>query len=411
MRILHVTRYFIMPSETFILNTVKMLKEDAACRNYLLTMFKDETLGNFFENELVVVKFKPRYWSGGRNILSPVFWNVIFKEPFLIPVAFFTKLRLFLNRCFKKKPILNFISKTNPDFIYFHFGWAFFELYKILRGDFPDYPIVVSFHGSDVTSYALKEPKYAVAIKSLADRSRVIFTVTSQFLKGELIRLGVSSEKIVILSNTVDSRFLSGPRLNPEMVRKDFLRIINVSRMVTCKGHEYLIQAFSEFLKERDGELTLVGDGDRAEYLKTLIKTLGIEKKVNLLGTVPHDEINKLLANHDVYVQPSIHDEKSGQCESFGIVLLEAISAGLPVIVAKTGGMPEVVKSEKFEKQFYFMIDQKDSEGILQTLLHMSSDNYRFLDNVEYLKNRLEEFSNEKYMDRLFKHLGKITRN
>src|SRR5690606_37567967 len=115
---------------------------------------------------------------------------------------------------------------------------------------------------------------YQKKILSISDRSNVIFTTPSLYLKKELLNWGVPAEKIGLLPNTYDSK-LSSVRPT-KFLDKTFLRIINVSRMISWKGQKYLILAFAEFLRNHKGHLTLVGGGDELQAMKKLSNELGI---------------------------------------------------------------------------------------------------------------------------------------
>ena len=72
------------------------------------------------------------------------------------------------------------------------------------------------------------------------------------------------------------------------------------------------------------------------------VKKLAIEKKVHFIGWVNHDDLPDFYRDADIFVLPSIIDLK-GETETLGMVLVEAMSCGLPVIGSKVGGIPDVV--------------------------------------------------------------------
>jgi glycosyltransferase involved in cell wall biosynthesis len=83
--------------------------------------------------------------------------------------------------------------------------------------------------------------------------------------------------------------------------------------------------------------LTVIGSGEEEKHIKSLVSSLQLENHVDLVGYVPKDNLPDFYNRADVFVLPSIS-------ESFGQVLLEAMSSGLPIIASRVGGIPETVK-------------------------------------------------------------------
>ena len=111
--------------------------------------------------------------------------------------------------------------------------------------------------------------------------------------------------------------------------------IINVGRLSRAKGQWHLIRAFSKVLKKINGtKLLIVGDGNYDQYLKSLVTGLGIESSVSLLGY--QDNPFKYMKHSDLFVLSSIY-------EGFGLVLVEAMACGLPVISTNCKSGPEEI--------------------------------------------------------------------
>ncbi|AMM53806.1 glycosyltransferase family 4 protein [Pyrococcus kukulkanii] len=115
--------------------------------------------------------------------------------------------------------------------------------------------------------------------------------------------------------------------------------VLYVSRMSPRKGPHVLLNAFQRIVEEADDvTLVMVGTGEMLPFLKAQAKFLGIERRVRFLGYVPGEILPKLYASADVFVLPSITSE------AFGIVILEAMASGVPVVATTVGGIPEVVQ-------------------------------------------------------------------
>lgn len=110
-----------------------------------------------------------------------------------------------------------------------------------------------------------------------------------------------------------------------------------VGRLEAFKGHDVLLAAWSGVVEQRPGaNLYIAGNGSRREMLQEQAVAAGIAHSVHLLGHLSADEVHQWMAASDLFVLPS-------RSEPFGIVLLEAMSHGLPVVASRVGGIPEVV--------------------------------------------------------------------
>jgi glycosyltransferase involved in cell wall biosynthesis len=169
-----------------------------------------------------------------------------------------------------------------------------------------------------------------------------------QYESNMLLQLGISPEKIVIIPNGVDlNRFKCKPSVEriTELKKKYRLAkyvMICVGRVASNKGFESLIEAAIAFRND-DVSFVIVGPSVDAVYLrklKSLIDYYGLNKKFVLTGWVPDTEIVDLLFLSDIFVFPSIID-------TFGLVNLDAMAAGKPVVASSTGGVSEIVQHGK----------------------------------------------------------------
>lgn len=117
--------------------------------------------------------------------------------------------------------------------------------------------------------------------------------------------------------------------------------ILNVASLVPIKNHERLINAFSIVAKSNNQlNLVIVGDGPLREQLGCLVKSLGLSDRVHFLGTQNKIKIATLMNQAELFCLSSDY-------ETFGVVLIEALSCGLPVVAPNVGGIPEIINSEK----------------------------------------------------------------
>ncbi len=115
--------------------------------------------------------------------------------------------------------------------------------------------------------------------------------------------------------------------------------IFFVGRMVREKGVQVLLQAFPMVKAQFPQARLVIAGGGYRQHLEAFVRFLRMESSVQFLGFIPDEELLKLYRVVDVAVYPSLY-------EPFGIVALEAMAAGVPVVVSDAGGLREVVQHE-----------------------------------------------------------------
>ena len=109
-------------------------------------------------------------------------------------------------------------------------------------------------------------------------------------------------------------------------------KVLSAGSLIRVKGFGLAIKAFGKFAdKYPDAEFNIVGGGPELSRLNNLVRDLGLESKVHVLPPVPREELLGKMANHDVFLFPSLRD-------GGGAVVIEAMAMGRPVICLDTGG-------------------------------------------------------------------------
>ena len=167
--------------------------------------------------------------------------------------------------------------------------------------------------------------------------------VNSNYMKSELQRLfGLPFEKINVVPNGVNLNLYSGVERDYEFRRQyaaDNEKIILfVGRLVYEKGIQHLIAAMPKILeKYHDSKLVIAGKGGMIDELKAQVNAMGISNKVYFTGYLNSKQVVKMYKCADVAVFPSTY-------EPFGIVALEGMLSGTPVVVSDVGGLNEIVQ-------------------------------------------------------------------
>jgi len=138
--------------------------------------------------------------------------------------------------------------------------------------------------------------------------------------------------------------------------------ILFVGRLVPRKGVDILLRALPQVLRETEVKLVLAGSGNQHEY-QHLAQALGIPDKLCFLGRVPDDTLRLLYSSCDLFVLPS-------RLEGLGIVVLEAMAAGKPIIATSVGGIPELIESG----QNGILVEAGDEGKLASAIVKVLSD-------------------------------------
>jgi len=194
-------------------------------------------------------------------------------------------------------------------------------------------PFVVTSHGADL--YALRGRAWDVVKRFVAGRASAV-TVVSSAMKDQLAKLGVPGGKVMVQSMGVDlsERFTPDPSV-PRSSRE----ILFVGRLVEKKGVRHLLDAMPAVLEEiPDARLTIAGFGPEEAALREQVSRLGLDGSVRFLGAGRQAELPGLYRRAALFVAPFVQ-ASTGDQEGLGLVLVEAIGCGCPVLA---GGVPAV---------------------------------------------------------------------
>jgi glycosyltransferase involved in cell wall biosynthesis len=192
------------------------------------------------------------------------------------------------------------------------------------------------------------------------------FIAVSEAVKRSLVDfIGINPSKIKVIYNC--TRKMKPQDLQQKQktmqelgITDDNFVIGNISRLIGHKGHHYLIDAVSQLTAYIPGlRCIIVGDGPAMDDLKFKVKKLNLERAIIFTGW--RKDIENLLSIMNVFVQPSTLTE--GLCLS----LIEAASAGLPLIGTDIGGIPEIIENGTNG----FIIPSQDSTQMAEKIKYL----------------------------------------
>ncbi|MCS7064582.1 MAG: glycosyltransferase family 4 protein [Methylacidiphilales bacterium] len=294
--------------------------------------------------------------------------------------------------------------------------WAFIER--------PDYIITTHVNFSPVANLIKKYIKirYAVCLHGidvwgLKNQYRInglkeadYLLPVSEFTKTIVIKeQKIAENKFFVLPDTVDSeRFRIGVknrrilrRYGIPIEKKIVLTVCHLSRLERYKGYDRILKIWPSILKEvTNAHYVLVGQGDDLPYIKETIQKLGIQDSVTLTGYVPAHELPYLYQSAELFVMPSTG-------EGFGIVFLEALASGLPVLAGNLDASAEPL----LNGDLGVLINPNDENQLmlnLISLLKRMHPNHQFY-NPEYLRTRvIEAYGLENFDKKLTCFFSKI---
>lgn len=201
-------------------------------------------------------------------------------------------------------------------------------------------------------------------VEQVTLRSAQLIVTVSAFISGEVERLAGSSERIVLAPP--GSAPPSGARCERGETGTLPLRLLFVGNCTRLKGLDHLIEAL-RLLRDLPLRLDVVGDVSfDPVYYKKLVrqaKALGVSERVTFHGAVSHEELGHFYSQADIFTFPSLY-------EGFGIVLAEAMHAGLAIVATRTGPVNEIVR----EGENALIVPPADSAALASAIRRLAAD-------------------------------------
>jgi glycosyltransferase involved in cell wall biosynthesis len=151
--------------------------------------------------------------------------------------------------------------------------------------------------------------------------------------------------------------------------RAGVFQVLFVGRLVERKGVKNLIDAVRRLPPDLRARLVVIGDGPERQALETRARVSGLGDRVEIRGRVSDEELRATYAGSDVLVLPSIVDAR-GDTEGLGVVLLEAMSYGVPVVASDIGGITDIVEHDTSG----LLVPPGDPAALAQALERLARD-------------------------------------
>jgi colanic acid/amylovoran biosynthesis glycosyltransferase len=232
-----------------------------------------------------------------------------------------------------------FLGRGRFDIIHCQFGTYAGRALALRRSGIIEGRLVTSFRGYDISSFVQDRGEH-VYDRLFAEGDW--FLANCDFFRGRAIALGCDPARIRTLGSGIDLRCFP---YRPRIPRADGrTRLASVGRLVEKKGIDYAIGAVAALLgRGHNVDFRIAGDGPLRDEYQGLIKRLGVESRVMLLGAMDQPEIVRLLEDSDIFVGPSV-TARNGDQDAPTNTLKEAMALGMPVVTTRHGGIPELVE-------------------------------------------------------------------
>ena len=207
---------------------------------------------------------------------------------------------------------------------------------EMLGGTRPDIKVLTTLHGTDITIVG-QDPSFHAITKFSIEKSDGL-TAVSRYLRAEtLAAFGCSGCRIEVIPNFIDPDVYDRSRYEPQLREQagDRKVLMHISNFRAVKRVRDVVGIYARVEQEIPSVLVMVGDGPERVDAETEARRLGVQDRVFFLGKL--EAVAPLLASADLFLLPT-------QSESFGLSALEALATGVPVIGARAGGLPEVVR-------------------------------------------------------------------
>lgn len=285
------------------------------------------------------------------------------------PIRIFRSLQFWSYGCRALDPYLRVIYGTilfstqgehRYDAIHCHYGFSGVMGVDLRQIGVLEGKIIASFHGSDAYVYPQQwqHNVYENLFKSLD-----CCTVGTHYMGKTLQALGAKAEFVQKLPVGLDlTKF---PYKKRELGSDGIVRIATIARLVEKKGLEYSIRAVAKVYHSRQIPIKykIGGEGPLRPILENLIRELGMEDSIELLGWIDQKECVELLEESHIFILPSVTAE-DGNKEGQALVNQEAQAVGLPVISTDHNGIPEGVLDGKSG----FIVPERDVDALAEKI-------------------------------------------
>ena len=230
------------------------------------------------------------------------------------------------------------VAETGPEIVHVHW-WFPGGVVLSPTSRVGKRPVMVTSHGTDLFMLR-KLPALRMFARRVFARASIVTTV-SRALADELPALHVDASRVHVVPMPLDVDTFGGDAAAFDDRERD--HVLFVGRLSAQKGAADLLRAIALLAESRPAvRVTIIGDGTERTNLEDSARTLGIAERVTFRGSLDTREVARAYRAASVLAVPST-EGAGGEREGFGLVAVEAMLSGLPVVATATGGLVDIV--------------------------------------------------------------------
>ena len=284
---------------------------------------------------------------------------------------------------------INICRKFKPDVIHAH--WPFPHAYialgaaKLFR-----IPLVLNFHGAELL--LIRKKKWVKPLLKFAIGQAQAVFANSSFTASKIKALRNVDVEWSPYGTTLESSAPEGDNATATIVPHPVdgkFKILFVGRHIERKGICYLIEA-AKHLPRDQFEIRIVGVGDLTDKLKAQAKAMAAANtdaaEIIFTGKLSPEELANEYKTANVFTLPAIVDSK-GDTEGLGVVLIEAMELGLPVVASNVGGIPDVV----VDGESGILVPEKNAEALADAYKRLASESGLVQKMLQGARKRIAE--------------------
>lgn len=272
-----------------------------------------------------------------------------------------------------------------PDIVHAHFGNIAEHCadYVVEQG----IKFVVTEHNSKIMAEPILDDIFCSAQYAYRKADKLI-AVSGALANRIYDKFNIKAE---VIGNILDEKNFPLEKVEKKEKSKPVV-FCSCGNLIPRKGFDVLIKAFAR-MDDKSAKLIIIGGGECRKELEQLVLQLNIKERVEFKGRCTRDIIRKIYEDSDCFVLPS-------RSETFGVVYIEALATGLPVIATRCGGPEDIITDETG-----VLVEVDDIEGLTATLDDMIS-NCKLYDGqycVEYIRKHFSGKEISAYLEKVYK--------
>ncbi|MEP7229568.1 MAG: N-acetyl-alpha-D-glucosaminyl L-malate synthase BshA [Ginsengibacter sp.] len=266
--------------------------------------------------------------------------------------------------------MVDVITNNNVELLHVHYAIphasAAYMARQILLKEGIDIPVITTLHGTDITLVG-RDKTYSPVVTFSMNESNAI-TAVSRNLRDETFKNFKIEKEIEVIYNFVDVKRFNRKPVNAfkQIIAPDNEKILlHASNFRKVKRVPDVVKVFEQLNKKIPSKLLFVGDGPERSFVERVCRESDSHADIRFLGR--QEQMEDILAISDLFILPS-------EYESFGLVALEAMAAGVPVVSTNAGGLPEI----NIEGITGFLSDVGDVDGMSKKIIDLFTDEKAF---------------------------------